>query len=389
MKMGTTRHTRKNALCTVTPGLAARQLNLSDAKALVLPALLLIVAVTLAYMNSLSSPFIFDDLESITGNKYIRTLWPLSDMLLNAPPGTASDGRPVVSLSLAINYALGGLNVYGYHLFNIAVHLASTFVLWGVLRRTFMNTPLNARFGKSAPFLAFAIALIWTVHPLLTESVTYVSTRTELLMGLFYLLTLYCAILAWQSNHARFWSVLAVLSCAIGMGCKEAMLSAPLMVLLYDVTLVSSSLRDALRRHLKLYVGLAARLAQPVRSTHAELRPGPGDYFARLSSHASRHYRLVSSVMFLASPAGDFVSGLATGAKLYRDPAPGTLYRSTLGTDRVGSLVSARNRSFGCVVFHDLSADIEFHSDHHRNRSRAPHVFATGGRDYRYGCRHL
>jgi len=229
-----------------------------DAKTLVVHALLLAVAVILAYMNSLSVPFIFDDRGSVVDNRYIQKLSPLTDVLFKAIPDSPPAGRPIVSLSFAINYALGGLNVYGYHLFNIAIHLASSLALWGVLRRMFLNTRLHARFGKSAPFLSFAGALIWAVHPLLTESVTYISQRTELLMGLFYLLTLYCAIRTWQSKYALFWSVLAVLSCAIGMGCKEVMVSAPLMVLLVDVVLVSKSWRSALRQHLLLYIGLAA-----------------------------------------------------------------------------------------------------------------------------------
>jgi len=220
--------------------------------------LALTAAVILAYMNSLSGPFIFDDLEGIVDNSHIRRLWPLSDMLFNAPPDSPPAGRPIVSLSLAINYTIGGLNVRGYHLFNIAVHLLSVLVLYGLVRRTFLDTRLNARFERSGPFLAFAVTLIWAVHPLHTETVNYVSQRTELLMGLFYLLTLYCAIRAWRSDRPRFWSAASVASCAIGMGCKESMVSAPLIVLLYDVALVSRSFREALRRHASLYVGLAA-----------------------------------------------------------------------------------------------------------------------------------
>lgn len=218
----------------------------------------LIVAVVLAYINSLSGPFIFDDTYSVCENRHIRKLWPLTDAMFHAVPDSPPAGRPIVALSLAINYCLGGLNVRGYHIFNIAVHFASALVLWGVLRHTLLNNRFNERFGRSASFLAFAATLIWAVHPLATEAVNYVSQRTELLMGLFYLLTLYCVIRAWQSVGGRLWSVAAVASCAMGMGCKETMVSAPLFVLLYDITLVSSSLRKALRRHLGLYIGLAA-----------------------------------------------------------------------------------------------------------------------------------
>ncbi len=222
------------------------------------PALLLVSAVVLVYANTLSAPLIYDDLPAIKENRHIRHLWPIWDAMFYTSPDGPITGRPIPSLSVAINYAIGGLEVRGYHLFNIAVHIAAVLALWGVLRRTFANTVLGPHFGRSAPFLAFGIALLWAIHPLQTEAVTYVIQRTELLMGLFYLLTLYCAIRAWQCDKPHPWNVAAVASCLLGMGSKEAMVSAPLMVLLYDALLVSRSLGEALRRHAGLYVGLAA-----------------------------------------------------------------------------------------------------------------------------------
>ncbi len=222
------------------------------------PGLLLVLAVILVYANTLSAPLIYDDLPAIKENKHIRHLWPIWDAMFYTSPDGPITSRPIPSLSVAINYALGGLDPLGYHLFNTATHLAAVLVLWGILRRTFSNPVLGPYLGRSAPFLAFGITMIWAVHPLQTEAVTYVIQRTELLMGLFYLLTLYCAVRAWQGAHPRFWSVAAVASCLLGMGSKEAMVSAPLMVLLYDAILVSRSLREALRRHAGLYVGLAA-----------------------------------------------------------------------------------------------------------------------------------
>ena len=88
----------------------------------------------LAYSGGLDGQFIHDDLGSIPDNPNIRQLWPL-DRALSAPPEQTVSGRPVVSLSLAANYAAGGLAVRGYHLFNLTVHLLSTLVLFGIIRR--------------------------------------------------------------------------------------------------------------------------------------------------------------------------------------------------------------------------------------------------------------
>ena len=210
----------------------------------------------LAYANSLNGPFIFDDIGSIPDNPNIRCLWPLT-RAMSSPPCTSVSGRPVVCLSLALNYAVGGLRPQGYHLVNLAIHLGSALLLLAIVRRTLLSPTLAGGFSQAAGWLAVASAMIWMVHPLQTEAVTYVVQRTELLVSFFYLLTLYCAIRGWGSARSEIWFVAAIVACALGMGSKEVMVSAPIMVFLYDRTFVSRSWKDALRRHAALYFCLA------------------------------------------------------------------------------------------------------------------------------------
>jgi tetratricopeptide (TPR) repeat protein len=113
-------------------------------------------------------------------------------------------------------------------------------------------------YGDSATPLALAIALLWAVHPLQTESVTYIVQRAESLVALFYLLTLYCVIRSDQSDKAIWWEWGAVLGCLAGMATKEVMVTAPLIVLLYDRTFLTSSFGQALRRRSTVYAALAA-----------------------------------------------------------------------------------------------------------------------------------
>ncbi|MCP4594008.1 MAG: tetratricopeptide repeat protein [bacterium] len=222
-----------------------------------LAALLIVVAAgVVAYSNTFSAPFFFDDLTSIVQNPSIRRFHPLSQVLA-APTQTSVAGRPVVNLSLAVNYAIGGFDVRGYHVFNLTVHLMCSLVLFGVVRRTLQQATFGGRFDDEASWLSVAVTALWSLHPLLTESVTYVTQRTELLMALFYLLTLYSVIRGWCSQRRWAWYVCAVVCCALGMASKEVMVSAPLIVLLYDRTFVSGSFRRSLRRHAGLYVGLA------------------------------------------------------------------------------------------------------------------------------------
>jgi tetratricopeptide (TPR) repeat protein len=203
------------------------------------------------YLNSFAGPFLLDDKGRIVQNPHIRSLWPPWDVV-------AHSTRPVVELSVALNYALGGLNPWGYHAFNLAVHLLAGLVLFGIVRRTLQSEKLRPRYGRPATWLALAVALIWLVHPLQTESVTYVIQRGESLMGLFYLLTLYCGIRGCHSLRPRAWFIAAVGACALGMGSKEVMVTAPILMLLYDRVFLAESLAEIWRRRRGLYLGLAS-----------------------------------------------------------------------------------------------------------------------------------
>jgi protein O-mannosyl-transferase len=208
-----------------------------------------------AYSNTLHVPFIFDDIASIVRNPAIRRLWPLLDAMLATFPGLL--GRPLVSLSLAINYAWGGYNVTGYHLFNLALHILNALLVFGVARHALVNVRTADAHPGETTWLACAVTALWMLHPLLTESVTYVLQRTELLMALFLLLTLYCFIRGIDSAHRTIWFGLCVIACILGMGAKEVMVVTPLLVLAYDYVFATPSLRAVWRSRVGLYAGLA------------------------------------------------------------------------------------------------------------------------------------
>lgn len=210
----------------------------------------------MAYANSFWGPFVLDDTASIAENTSIRRLWPLTRVL--SPPADAGvGGRPLTNLSLALNHAWGGLDVRGYHAVNLAIHLAAALTLFGLVRRT-LQLPRTRTPASEATFIAFATALLWLVHPLQTEAVTYLSQRTESLVGLFYLLTIYGGVRGTQSAAALRWRWLAIAASAAGMATKEVMVTAPVLMLLYDRTFLAGSFREAWQQRRMLYVGLMA-----------------------------------------------------------------------------------------------------------------------------------
>ena len=212
------------------------------------------------YSRTFSVPLLLDDHYWLADNPYIRRLWPIPPVV--PPPNDAMiGGRPLLTLSYALNYAVGGIAVFGYHLVNLFIHVLAGWTLFAVVRRTLRCPILAGRFGPDANSLALAVSAIWVWHPVQTESVTYLSQRAESLMGLFYLLTLYCFIRGGTTDdkgNRLIWFSLSVLACLAGVATKEVIVTAPLMVFLYDRTFISGSFSGAWRRHWPLYVTLAA-----------------------------------------------------------------------------------------------------------------------------------
>jgi tetratricopeptide (TPR) repeat protein len=217
----------------------------------------LVLAVFVAYANSWSGPFVYDDKDSIVDNLTLRHLWPPWDVLAPLGGGLTVSGRPVLNLSLALNFAAGGLDVRGYHGTNILIHALVCLTLFGLVRRTLALPSLRGRFGAAAMSVAFTVAALWALHPLQTEAVTYVVQRAESLMGLFYLLTLYGFVRSVDAPGPRRWQVLSVAACLLGMATKENMVSAPVLVLLLDRAFVAGSYAEAWRRRRGFYAALA------------------------------------------------------------------------------------------------------------------------------------
>jgi tetratricopeptide (TPR) repeat protein len=259
---------------------------------------LIVLAATLAYSDSFRGVLVFDDLVSVTQNPTIENLWS-PDIFCPPPSGAPVQGRPVANASLAVSYALDhtlqfkDYPLFGYHLVNLLIHILAGLTLFGIVRRTLMLERMGDTFRGAATPLALTVAILWTLHPLQTESVTYIVQRTESLMGLFYLFTLYCVIRAatrvdMLPESARrpslaaasggggpgcpppiadglwsraSWTVAAVLACAAGMASKEVMVTAPVLILLYDRIFLTGSWRETFRRRWPCHLAMACTWA--------------------------------------------------------------------------------------------------------------------------------
>jgi tetratricopeptide (TPR) repeat protein len=231
-----------------------------------LALVVLAAAVWIVYGRSLDAPFIFDDSLSVLQNRSIAALWPLVGDTEHPGPfnpliENPMSARPLVNLSLAANFHFGRFDPRGYRAVNVLLHMSSALLLWALVWRTLRLPMFGARFDRAAKWLALAVAALWALHPLNTEAVVYVTQRTELLVAFCYLGTLYASLRFWTaaSPTARKASLLlATLACLAGAASKEVMVTAPLVVLLFERTFVNSSFRVIVRRSWPLYLGLSA-----------------------------------------------------------------------------------------------------------------------------------
>jgi len=212
-------------------------------------AFLLVVAGIAAYGNSFHGAFVFDDFPNIHANERIRDIHAIGRVL--------SGQRPVLDFTLALNYWAHGFETVGFHIVNLTVHVLAGLTLFGLLRRTLRRGMFHRRVRRSAHWFAFVIALLWLVHPLQTQSVTYIIQRSESLAGLFFLLMLYALARGHRRGGSWMWYTASVAACALSMGSKPTMVTAPVIALLYDRFFLAGSFKRALRQRWGVYLGLA------------------------------------------------------------------------------------------------------------------------------------
>lgn len=207
----------------------------ADKKNLFILGLLVLVFLGAAlYSNILHAPFVFDDYNSIVDNDTIKNL---SLSLRNF-----SDNRYLTNISFSLNYKLGELKPFGYHLINNLIHIINTLLVYYLILLIF-KTPQLIHSQYSVQFIAFSSAFLFIAHPIQTQAVTYISQRSVCLSSLFYLLSFifYTAFRLAVENMERVCFIRKIslfcflLLCIIfAMKSKEIAFTLPLMIILYE-----------------------------------------------------------------------------------------------------------------------------------------------------------
>jgi len=271
-----------------------------------LSLLLITAAGSLCYAGTLDAPFIFDDFTNIVDNAHIRLSEIRLDAIAEAGWQSPSHRRPVANISFALNYLFGGYDVRGFHIANIFIHIINSLLVYAfslALLRDRVDAGAGNRLRNSLPFdrhgLSYGIpllaGLIFAIHPVQIQSVTYIVQRMNSLATLFYLASflLYRSGRITLAQPKRYlpWSV-GFLFWILALGAKEIAITLPVAVGLYEWFIVRDLRIGWTRIHAIAVAGVICLLA-----TVTAIVVGESVYSGIISSYEGRDFGIMQRLL--------------------------------------------------------------------------------------------
>jgi tetratricopeptide (TPR) repeat protein len=229
----------------------------------VLVCLFLTVLVSLIYSNTLDTPLVFDDVASIQSNTHIRLNKLTFEGVTEAGFESGGRNRPVPYISFALNYYFQQDDVVGYHVVNILIHIIAGILLYFLVRTT-LNLPTLRSKYETFKWLPLITSLIWVVHPLHTQSITYLVQRMNSMAAMFYVLSILLYVKARTAEgKGKRWVLFSacILSGLLAMGSKENAAMLPFFIVLYEWYFFQDLSKEWLKRHLGYFLVILSFMA--------------------------------------------------------------------------------------------------------------------------------
>ena len=269
--------------------------------------LALLVFGLVAYSTSFTAAFQYDDFHHILSNKALLDLTDLGRIF------HYGKGRFLPYLSLAINYRISKFDPVSYHIFNFFVHYIATIFLY-FLFLEIMDTPAmqGVELKRTKRIGAFLVGGIFFLHPLQTESVTYVIQRAESMAGMFYLASLFFYMKARRTGRrggVLGYAILAGIAAVCAAFSKETAVTLPVMIVVFELFFFNTSIKDLLRTKLFLFILVPAAVIlllklKPLIRTGFLHDPGPGMGFTRKQYLLTQFCVLVTYLRLFFWPVG-------------------------------------------------------------------------------------
>ncbi len=215
-------------------------------------AVILLLSV-LVYSRTLDVPFVFDDYPNIVTNPHIRKLSNIPGMFGGGLGAFAS--RPMMQATFALNYYFGGSDPAGYHAVNIAIHLINAVLLYLLV----LTTGRLLKYGDRGTRLAALLAsLIFVAHPVHTVAVTYITSRSMLLVTMFYLSGIMLFAKAVTSEKLKWPYIVGLFIVSLlGAASRENFITFPVILVLYDLFFISGFRAKEMPGHWRAYLPVA------------------------------------------------------------------------------------------------------------------------------------
>ena len=216
--------------------------------------LALALLILLIYSNTFTAPFAFDDRRAIVNNLIVHDISSFTNIAILKKVKIPHDGidfpkpRYIGYLSFALNFYLHGLDVFGYHIVNILIHIINAMLVYRLVALTFKTPffslfPSNNRYCKA---IAFISALLFACHPVQTQAVTYIVQRVASLATLFCLLSIVSYIqfrIEVSAPSRNSFYILSIISAVLAMFTKEISFTLPLIILFYEIFFFEGKIR--------------------------------------------------------------------------------------------------------------------------------------------------
>lgn len=269
-------------------------------------AVVIILATFLVYLPSFNTPFQFDDVKRIVGQKVVENLDPGSSFQY-------SKSRFLLYLTLGLNYYFGKYDVFGYHLFNLIIHILSSLLVFALSSIIFNSSRIkNQNLKQHSLILAFFSSMIFALHPIQTESVTYIWQRGESMTGMFYLLAIFLYAkfrLSQDNDNPKKTGFLFYAACIISIVLcsftKPNSVTLPVAILFYEICFLSRSIKE-FKGSLKYLAPILLFVLLPVALAKFDAGENKG-VAIRLTSYYMPYYYtklrvLANSLLLMAIP---------------------------------------------------------------------------------------
>ncbi len=269
---------------------------------ILLPFVLIALFISVIYSNTLNSSWHFDDYDNITQNSKLHIENLKFDSIVQtlfAMPGGNNDNpklyRPTACFTFGINWYFGKDDVRGYHVFNITIHILTSFVLFLLITKLLSTPALKKRYKGNKYFVALLATMLWAINPIQVQAVTYIVQRMASLAAFFYVLGLFFYVCGRSAPNLKglIYYLMVVVSFLLALGSKENAITLPIAVILIEI-IFYQKIESLKKKQILLILAFVCILFTFTSGVFLFLKEGPLQF---LDGYSNRSFTFIERIL--------------------------------------------------------------------------------------------